>query len=720
MKKIIKSIVLTVGLVLAASCTLDLREDPNAVQPNQALPSLIINSIQRSFAGLFNTFSTFGMQMTRLQNSGGSLYNNVYSPQSFDGVWSTAYAGILEDADVLLKQADATGLARHAGITRVISAATLLMLVDNFGNVPFSQAFKGSSNFNPTADAGADVYTVVLAMLDKAKLDLSTPTVSNGGYQNGTAPVITDQYYANNYTRWIKLANTLKLKAYLNLRLTKAAEATTAINALIADVSATGGLISTADENFVFRYGSNIVDPDNRHPRFTATYPAGSGNYMSNWLMWHMNHGYDAKQTTVSGDPRMRFYFYRQRNSNSSDPNEIRCVVQAVPSHYPTSTGTAIIPNPTAGLPPGIAYNPSQPLSATNPDPAHIAWTRTFCYPTDRGYWGRDHVDPQGIPPDGLIRTMWGAYPAGGRFDANVNAGVNQNIGMRGAGIQPIMMRSNVQFMLAEAALFLGTTGVARTYFENGIRFSMNDVFTWTYTGTFGIGGASPTEATTIDGFYPANFRGTFTTAVRAATTGNITLSGSPTIDGVVMADGDRLLVKNQTAAKDNGIYVVDAAGWTRATTSDDGTKLLNQAVVVTSGTVNAATRWLQTTTGTITVGTTNIVWTGNFSYNFDRDNYITAALAAYDAQTDNTNSMNYIAREHWIASFGNGVEAYNLYRRTGLPSGMQPVINTTPGEFPRTFWYPQSYATLNGNADQKANLGVKVFWDNNSSNLDF
>ena len=132
MKKFIKSIVLALGFVLAASCTLDLREDPNAVQPNQALPSLILNSMQRNMGGLFNTFSTFGMQLTRLQNSGGSLYQNVYTPQSFDGVWSTAYASILKDADVLIPQADAAGLARHAGMARVIQAYTLLLLHNLF------------------------------------------------------------------------------------------------------------------------------------------------------------------------------------------------------------------------------------------------------------------------------------------------------------------------------------------------------------------------------------------------------------------------------------------------------------------------------------------------------------------------------------------------------------------------------------------------------------
>lgn len=81
---------------------------------------------------------------------------------------------------------------------------------------------------------------------------------------------------------------------------------------------------------------------------------------------------------------------------------------------------------------------------------------------------------------------------------------------------------------------------------------------------------------------------------------------------------------------------------------------------------------------------------------------------------------MGYVAREYWIALFGNGIEAYNLYRRTGLPTGMQPTQNPQPGPFPRIFYYPANAANLNSNIQQRTALNEKVFWDTNTSNLDF
>jgi hypothetical protein len=98
--------------------------------------------------------------------------------------------------------------------------------------------------------------------------------------------------------------------------------------------------------------------------------------------------------------------------------------------------------------------------------------------------------------------------------------------------------------------------------------------------------------------------------AVKAATTGNITLSATQTIDGVALSAGDRVLVKNQTTASANGIYVVAAGAWTRATDADSSAELHGGTFVfVEQGTANADSGWVVTTDGAITIGTTAINW---------------------------------------------------------------------------------------------------------------
>ena len=98
-------------------------------------------------------------------------------------------------------------------------------------------------------------------------------------------------------------------------------------------------------------------------------------------------------------------------------------------------------------------------------------------------------------------------------------------------------------------------------------------------------------------------------TAVRVATTANITLSGTQTIDGVSVIAGDRVLVKNQTTTTQNGVYDVASGAWARSTDSDTGTELVNAFYFVQSGTTLQATGWVQSTPGPITLGSTSIVF---------------------------------------------------------------------------------------------------------------
>jgi hypothetical protein len=98
-------------------------------------------------------------------------------------------------------------------------------------------------------------------------------------------------------------------------------------------------------------------------------------------------------------------------------------------------------------------------------------------------------------------------------------------------------------------------------------------------------------------------------TAVRVATTANITLSGTQTIDGVSVNAGDRVLVKNQSTSSENGAYDVAAGAWSRSTDSDTGTELVNAFYFVQSGTTLQATGWVQSTPGPITIGSTSLVF---------------------------------------------------------------------------------------------------------------
>jgi len=94
-----------------------------------------------------------------------------------------------------------------------------------------------------------------------------------------------------------------------------------------------------------------------------------------------------------------------------------------------------------------------------------------------------------------------------------------------------------------------------------------------------------------------------------AATTVNITLSGTQTIDGVALMAGDRCLVKNQTASADNGIYVVSATAWTRSADMDSWLEVPGAFTFIEQGTTWADTGWVCTSNAGGTLGVTAITW---------------------------------------------------------------------------------------------------------------
>ncbi len=141
-------------------------------------------------------------------------------------------------------------------------------------------------------------------------------------------------------------------------------------------------------------------------------------------------------------------------------------------------------------------------------------------------------------------------------------------------------------------------------------------------TQNLDMGGFALTNMATPDGTVPAQAANvayvqavaqglTIKTPCRVATTANITLSGTQTIDGVSVIANDRVLVKDQSTGSQNGIYVCSAGAWSRATDADTSAKMRSGvSVQIEEGTVNADTNWVLTTNNPITLGTTALVFT--------------------------------------------------------------------------------------------------------------
>lgn len=101
-----------------------------------------------------------------------------------------------------------------------------------------------------------------------------------------------------------------------------------------------------------------------------------------------------------------------------------------------------------------------------------------------------------------------------------------------------------------------------------------------------------------------------FKQSVRVATTANITLSGTQTIDGVSLSLDNRVLVKDQTDSTQNGIYLVKSSSWIRSLDSNKDSEISSGMIVyIEEGTINAKSFWYLSTQNPISVGTTSLLF---------------------------------------------------------------------------------------------------------------
>jgi hypothetical protein len=330
-----KSILYIVAILfLASGCTknfLDINTDPN--NPTDVSVSLLLPSAQRGLAsvigfsndargarGISSVLAVYMHQIVVRETpdqygATGSEFNingswkGMYSPQSSQN--SPDYVGCLQNVEILIQKAEEEGNLRYAGIGKIIKAYAFSLMVDMYGNVPFSEANKFASEAAikyPKFDNGEEIYPQLIALLDAGIADLTNTSAANP-----LVPGTNDLFYAGNVSRWEKAANTIKLKLYNQIRLTQD------VSSQVKTLLASGKLFAATADGLMMNYGTSI-SPDDRNPAY-SDYPAGQkGNYISPWF-WSIMKGYNPNVLTGIPDPRIPYYFYKQLTPTGNAQN---------------------------------------------------------------------------------------------------------------------------------------------------------------------------------------------------------------------------------------------------------------------------------------------------------------------------------------------------------------------------------------------------------------
>lgn len=260
---------------------LDVNEDPNRVTEaslNSLLPP-VIEGLSRAHYELAFTTSQANQQI-------GS-YFGYFEQFTIENAWSTLYLRVLGNADQLYNQATDEGASHYRGVARVLQAAGLGLATDVYEDAPFTEAFRGSDNFQPAYDSQELLYTRIQELLDEAILLLNQE-------ESTLSPGNDDLIYDGDLDKWIKAAHTLKARYALHLSNKGGSFAQDALESI------EDGFQSNSDD-FQLVYNSVVRNPWHTNVALAIN----TGNFTvapSSYLIDLMNgniYGYD--------DPRLPF-----------------------------------------------------------------------------------------------------------------------------------------------------------------------------------------------------------------------------------------------------------------------------------------------------------------------------------------------------------------------------------------------------------------------------
>ena len=312
--------------LLTVSCKkfLDINTDPNnptAIEVSKLLPTVQRTlgdalSMDENNGGLSEVLAVYTHQMSTREEA--DKYGITGVDVNIQTVWSkmfsssanpgTAYPvyGVMQNLEDIIAKSTTAGNLRYAGIAKILKAYAYSVMVDVFGDIPYSEANKLKEGvLYPKFDDDAAIYESLFALINSGIADLNNTSATNA-----KVPAADDLIYGGNVARWIKAANTIKLKMYTQIRKVKNVSAE--VSALING----GNLISQTSESFLIPYGPNGAT-DDRNPGFFTYFATQRSNHVSPWF-YEIMKGYNPRIFTNNPDPRIKYYIYNQVNATQA------------------------------------------------------------------------------------------------------------------------------------------------------------------------------------------------------------------------------------------------------------------------------------------------------------------------------------------------------------------------------------------------------------------
>lgn len=306
MKRILFYFSVVTAALLLASCEdfLDVNKDPN--NPTEVTPSLILPVAQNYTAHVMHDnrrINTLGnmMMYNWSQSDGYAWYPDEFkylvTSSFYQGIFNNTYSGALKQYNILANLTDAQ-YDYYKAIGKIMQAFHFQLLVDLYGDIPYTEALQRSVNPTPKYDDALTIYEDLIVQLTSA-IDI----IKNAN--QAIAPEADDAMFGGDMEAWIKFANSLKMR--ILVRQSDMTGRTAYIQNAINEIIAEGSGFITADVKINPGY---VAQVDKQNPLWDAFGKDASGN-------WTMNHkatcATDYIVTFLEGlaDPRINFIYQK-------------------------------------------------------------------------------------------------------------------------------------------------------------------------------------------------------------------------------------------------------------------------------------------------------------------------------------------------------------------------------------------------------------------------
>lgn len=333
----------------------DLQNNPNSPTTSAASVQLVLPGTITSLVNIVNGVGgNNGYQFQAAwvgywNYSGGYSFNQTVqeyimtntTPQVWDG-----YYGTLTNLNVVIQQASASAtLSNYSDIANILEAICYKGLVDAYNDVPYTEALKGAGNFYPKYDKGSDIYDSIVAKLDDAMASINA-NISNAEV---IKPGTEDVMFGGDMSKWIKFANTVKLKCLLQQ------SAVSAKQAYITSEAGKTNSYGYLTEDAIVNPGYNSAQQSPMYSNFGVSTSGGlNGTY--NYIRAG---GFAVDFYKNTNDPRLG-YVYSVKATQPTDADYY------VPSsskddYYGDYLGIQVTqPTKGSGIGPGLIYSPNQ------------------------------------------------------------------------------------------------------------------------------------------------------------------------------------------------------------------------------------------------------------------------------------------------------------------------------------------------------------------------